>query len=60
MHAAGMMTTSTDEPGWPGYNEIIDIFPQKGMGTGLDWERGEGVGEVCVKILWVLLIIMRL
>lgn len=42
-----MMMTSTDEPGWPGYNEIIDIFPHQGTGTVLDWEEsgGEGLGR---------------
>lgn len=62
MREVGMMMTSTDEPGWPGYNGIIDIFPHKGMGTGLElgreW-RGGG-GEVCAKTLWVFLIIMKL
>lgn len=53
MREVGMMMTSTDEPGWPGYNEIIDIFPHKGMGTGLVLGREcrGRVGEVCAKTL---------
>lgn len=52
MREVGMMMTSTDEPGWPGYNEIIDIFPNKGMGTGLYWEEsvGEGWGRYVQKL----------
>ena len=55
MHAAGMMTTSTDEPGWPGYNETIDIFPQKtdGYRAGLG-KRGGGGGGMCKNSLGTL------
>lgn len=31
-----MMMTMTDVAGWPGYNEIIDISPQKVTGRP-DW-----------------------
>lgn len=48
-----MMMTLTDMASWPGYNETIDIFFQKGTG------RPEWIGrEACANTHWVFLILM--
>lgn len=53
MQEVGMMMTLTDEASWPGYNETIDIFFQKGTG------RPEWIGrEACANTHWVFLILM--
>lgn len=59
MREVEMMMILTDEPGWPGYNEIIDIFPLKRMCTGLDWEEEGGApvglgGGMCKNYLGIL------
>lgn len=51
MQEVEMMMTLTDVAGWPGYNKIIDISPQKVTGWP-DWiGRGGGMCKYSLGIL---------